>query len=176
VEASATEPHSETFPQASIVHLDFPATSSRPAIKMSWYDGGLKPPRPAGTTPIDERKFGPRGEGVLYVGDKGYILAGFNGEEPRVYPESGKYETPPPTPEPAFDPAIEQWVAAIKGGPPAPANFELQNPVTEAFLLGCLAQRYAGKRLEWDTAAGRVTNFEEANRYIDPPYRSGFGA
>jgi hypothetical protein len=46
--------------------------------------------------------------------------------------------------------------------------------VTEAFLLGCLAQRVPAERLEWDTANLRFTNSERANRHVDPPYRSEY--
>jgi hypothetical protein len=50
-------------------------------------------------------------------------------------------------------------------------DFASQKPVTEAFLLGCLAQRFPGERLEWDSAAMRITGSERANRWVDPPYR-----
>lgn len=172
VEAATTESHEETFPLASIVHLDFPARGDRGPIRISWYDGGLRPPRPAGLREQDQRRFRPGQEGVLYVGDKGILLGGFNGDGPRVYPESKKYE--PPAARPPSGPrdrAIDLWIAACKGGPPAPTNFQAQCPVTEAFLLGCLAQRFPGERLEWDSANLRVTNSERANRYVDPPWR-----
>jgi hypothetical protein len=83
----------------------------------------------------------------------------------------------PPRPagaRPRSDPAIDQWIAACKGGPPALTNFELQSPVAEAYLLGCLAQRVPAERLEWDSANLRFTNSERANRYVDPPYRAEY--
>jgi hypothetical protein len=166
----------ETYPKASIVHLDFPARGSRAALRLSWYDGGLRPPRPSGLG-RQERLFQRRGEGVMYVGDKGLIVGGFNGDAPVVYPESAKYRAPAARSEGrGSDGAVEQWIAACKGGPGPQASFESQSPATEAFLLGCMAQRFAGERLEWDAAAMRVANSEAANRYVDPPYRSGFTA
>lgn len=180
VEACASESYDETFPKASIVHLDFPAHEGRAALRMSWYDGGMRPPRPAGLKPEDQHFFqsGEDNEGILYVGDKGLILAAFNGNNPRVYPESKKYQAPPRQRGERGgyrDVAVEQWLAACKGSSPAPlANFEVQSPVTEAFLLGCLAQRFPGERLEWDAANMRITSSEKANRYVDPPARSGF--
>jgi predicted dehydrogenase len=172
VEASSTEVFEETYPKASMVHLDFPAAGSRPTLRLSWYDGGLTPPYPAGLRAEDQRLFRRGGEGVMYVGEKGILLAGFNGQDPHVYPESKNYQAPVRDPGAQIrDMAIDQWVAACKGGPAPLAAFESQSPVTEAFLLGCLAQRLSGERLHWDTAAMRVTNSEAANRYIDPPYR-----
>jgi predicted dehydrogenase len=202
VEACSGESYEETFPQASIVHLDFPARDGRPEVRMSWYDGGLHPPRPAGITEEDGRQFRHRQEGVMYVGDKGILLAGFNGQSPRVYPPSPKYVIPPrqeirpevrsdagpqaaQTAQPAQpaqaaqapprrDSAIDAWIAACKGGPAALTNFEIQSPVTEAFLLGCMAQRLPGEKLLWDTAQAKVTNNEKASSLVDPPYHNGY--
>jgi predicted dehydrogenase len=180
VEACSSESYDETFPKASIVHLDFPAKGNRAAVRMSWYDGGLRPPRPSGLRPEDEHFFkaGEENEGILYVGEKGMIVGGFNGDNPHVYPESKKYQAPPRVRgEGRHDPAIDQWVAAAKGGAPAPlANFAAQAPVTEAFLLGCIAQRFPGERLEWDTEKMRITSSEKLNAYVDPPVRSGFSS
>jgi predicted dehydrogenase len=179
VECSSSESWEETYPKASMVHLNFPAVGSRPAVAMHWYDGGLRPPRPAGLQDRDQRLFegGEEGEGIMYVGDKGILLAGFNGENPRVYPESPKYEAPPRQPRSAGarqDPAVNQWVGAIKGGPAPLANFESQGPVTEAFLLGCIAQRFPGQLIEWDTGSTRITNSDKLNGYVDPPYRAAY--
>src|SRR6201999_1644948 len=135
VDACSSESFAETYPKASIVHLDFPEHNNRPAVRMSWYEGGLRPRRPSGLRPEDQHYFenGEDNEGILYIGDKGILLAGFSGNNPHIYPESKKYQAPPPRPrgERPRDVAIDQWVAACKGGAPAPlANFEAQSPVT----------------------------------------------
>jgi predicted dehydrogenase len=172
VEASSSDSYNETFPKASIVHLRFGNE-----IQMHWYDGGLRPERPAGLLKEADRFFesGEDNEGILYVGDKGMLLAGFNGDRPRVYPRSPKYPIPPTTRHRGeVGPAIEQWLAACKGGPEPAANFASQAPVTEAFLLGCIAQRLPGTLLEWDTAAMRITSSSQANAYVDPPSRSQY--
>ena len=46
VEASSSERYEETYPAASIVRYNFPARAGMPAVKFSWYDGGLNPRRP----------------------------------------------------------------------------------------------------------------------------------
>jgi hypothetical protein len=43
----------------------------------------------------------------------------------------------------------------------------------EQMLLGLVAH-HAGKKLEYDAAAGRVTNMAEANDYLKREYRSGW--
>jgi len=176
VEASTSEPFEETFPKASIVHLYFAARGSLPPVRLTWYDGELKPPRPEGLTDEEAKRYFSRSsEGVMYVGDKGMILGGFNGDNPRVLPASTKYQRPAGgRPAQRRDPVIEQWIAACKGGPPSTANFEAQAPVTEAFLLGCLVQRLPGEKLLWDSASMTVTNSKAANQYVDPAYRAGW--
>jgi predicted dehydrogenase len=183
VEACSSESFAETFPRSSIVHLNFPARASGPEVRMSWYDGGMHPPRPAEISEADGRQFRHLQEGVMYVGEKGFILAGFNGDNPRVYPESPKYKATPP-PEQAGqstsaarrrDGSIDAWIGACKGGPKSLTDFETQTPVTEAFLLGCMAQRLPGEKLIWDAAQMKVSNHEKATALVDPPSRSGYG-
>jgi len=181
VECSSSESFDETYPKSSIVHLDYPARNGKPGVHMVWYDGFLKPERPSGLSAEDNRRFAHGEEGILYVGNKGILVAGFNGDQPHVYPESPKYTAPPRQRgqgqgggEAAREPAINQWIAACKGGAASLTNFEAQSPVTEAFLLGCLAQRFPGEHFEWDSAAGRVTNSEKANKYLESPARSAY--
>jgi hypothetical protein len=159
-----------------MVTMDFPAKGSRGEVRLVWYDGGIAPPQPPGLADRDKALFRHRGEGVMYVGDKGLILGGFNGQNPHVYPESKKYVYTPQRGQGGGDggPAVDQWIAACKGGPAPLADFVSQAPVTEAFLLGCLTQRLPGERYQWDTAAKRVTNSEKANKWIDPPYRGNW--
>ena len=41
-------------------------------------------------------------------------------------------------------------------------------------MLGVVAIKMAGTKLEWDTAKMQFTNSSEANQYIKPEYRSGW--
>jgi hypothetical protein len=111
----------------------------------------------------------------MYVRDKGLLLGGFNGDQPRLVPASDKYTTPKIERNgERRDRAIDQWIAACKGGLEPLASIPRQAPVTEALLLGCLAQRLPGEKLEWDTSSQRVTSVEAANRFVDPPYRGNW--
>ncbi|MFO0845825.1 MAG: Gfo/Idh/MocA family oxidoreductase [Gemmataceae bacterium] len=55
-----------------VVHYDFPARGDMPACKLHWYDGGKKPDVPGFKLP---EKWG---DGVLFVGDKGMLLANYD--------------------------------------------------------------------------------------------------
>jgi predicted dehydrogenase len=178
VEASASEPFEETFPKASIVRLQFAARGNMPPVKLNWYDGGIMPARPEGLSDEDAKRYFARGaEGIIYAGDKGIILGGFNGDSPRVLPANPNYQSPPRARGGGGerrDIVAEQLIAACKGGPAPAANFEVQAPVTEAFLLGCIAQRMPSEKLVWDAAAMKITSSAAANQHVDPPYRAGW--
>ncbi len=176
VESSTSEPFEETYPKAELIHYWYPARENMTPVRYTWYDGGLRPPRP--DILPDGAPFGRGREGILYIGDKATIVAGFNGDAPKIYPESKTYvyNPPPRVPEERqpLDSAVGAWIAACKGGPAPLANFASQAPVTEALLLGCLAPRFPGEKLLWDSANLQVTNLKDANKYVDPPYRSGW--
>ena len=63
-------------------------------MKLTWYDGGLMPPKPE---EIGEEKLNAEG-GVLYIGSKGKMLQDTYGLNPRLLPKSlhDSYGTPKP--------------------------------------------------------------------------------
>ncbi|HXE56043.1 MAG TPA: hypothetical protein VN541_23660, partial [Tepidisphaeraceae bacterium] len=66
------------------------------------------------------------------------------------------------------------WVDAIKGGPPASANFEYGAHLTEITLLGVMSLRLGGKKIDWDAANMKATNLPDADAIIHESYRSGW--
>lgn len=157
----------ETYPDASIVRYEFPARENMPAVKLTWYDGGLKPPRPAELE--KERNLGTNG--AIFIGDKGVIMEG------RIIPESKmqEYGVPKKTiPRIAEGKHEQDWINACKGGPAACSNFEYSGPLTEVVLLGSVAVRMPGKTLEWDGPNMKITNIPEANELIGRKYRDGW--
>jgi len=172
VEASSTQVFKETFPAASIIHFNFPARGDMPPVKLTWYDGGLRPPRPEELE--DGRQMGEENEGLLFIGDEGTIMCGFSGESPRLIPESKMraFKQPPKTlpRSPGHD---REWIEACKGGKPAGANFDFEGPITEALLVGNLALR-AGEKVYWDPANLKVTNVPGAQQFVNPGYRRGW--
>lgn len=177
VEASSSKLFSETFPSASIIHWEFPARGGMPPVRITWYDGGLTPPRPEGfadNTPMT----GEDNEGLIFIGDRGAILCGFEGEHPKLIPDSlMRAFVPPPKTLPRSIGHYREWIEAAKGTTKtAPAaNFEFEAAVAEGLLLGNVALR-TGQKLRWDSAGFRVTNLATAQTLIDPGYRGEWGA
>ena len=171
VEASSSRVNEETFPLASMVTYHFPARGSMPPLKLVWYDGGLRPPRPEGLD--DGHEMGTNGR--LLIGDKGFILGN------RIYPEKRRkeYQEPPKT-LPRSPGHYQEWILACKGGQPAGSNFDWAGPLTEVVLLGNVALRVQLReeltriKLRWDPDKFEFTNLPEANKFLRRDYREGW--
>jgi hypothetical protein len=177
VEASSTDRYDETYPAASIIHYDFAARGEMPPVRFTWYDGGLKPPRPEELE--KNRPFKGQGEdeeeGLLFVGDGGKILCGFNGSNPLLIPQSrmDSYKQPPKT-LPRSPGNEREWLNACKGQKvKTGGNFEFEGLVTETLLLGNVAVR-TGEKFTWDRAGMKANNSDFAQNYIRPERRSGW--
>ena len=63
----------------------------------------------------------------------------------------------------------------IKDGRKAGSDFaEYGGPLTEIAMLGIIAMNFPKRKLTWDAEAVRFTDCDEANAYINPPYRKGW--
>ncbi len=165
------EMNRETFPRASMIRWEFPAREGMPPVAVTWYDGGLRPPRPA---ELGETE--PMGvEGMYFVGDKGTMMTGFSGNDPRLIPSARMkaYKKPSQT-LPRSIGHHSEWIRACRGGEPAGAEFGFASVVTTALLLGNVALRVGNKKLHWDGPNSQVTNVPEANQYLHRKYREGW--
>jgi hypothetical protein len=163
-----------SFPMASSVRFKYPANGNRPAVDLIWYDGGM---RPAVPTELLEQNKELEPEGMMFVGDKGKILAGFRVENPQIISdnkmnsESSKTNRPPR--EEREETALQLFIDACKSGKQYPGNFLEAEHLTEAVNLYSVALR-TGKLLRYDSANSKITNVPEANKYLDREYRSGW--
>ncbi len=165
--------NTETYPRASLVTYRFPAREKFPPLKLTWYDGGLMPPRPE---ELEEgRSMGDQYGGALYVGSKGKILCGSHGAGGvRIIPESKMQAYKKP--EPSIPRSIghrQEWVAACKGEGTAKSDFDFAGPMTEMTLLGNIALK-TEKKLYWDSENMKITNLPEANEFLHRDYRQGW--
>ncbi|MBN2315998.1 MAG: Gfo/Idh/MocA family oxidoreductase [Sedimentisphaerales bacterium] len=172
-----TEPKNETYPRSSIVRYKFPAREGMPAVKLTWWDGGMMPPRPE---ELEEgRRMGDEDGGILFIGDKGKLMGGCYGKNPRLIPESKmrEYDKPAQTIERiplGIDGHEKDWINACKGGKPASSNFDYSGPFSETVLMGNLAVRFPNRRLTWDGERMKVTNDADADAYVRRQYREGW--
>jgi predicted dehydrogenase len=171
VEGESVGSNDESAPTKATIIYQFPARDELPPVKVVWYDGGRKPERPVELEP--GRRMDSTYGGTLYIGDKGKILTGGLGENPRIIPEAKMKEATLPDKTLTRSPGhYKEWILAAKGGLAPGAEFAYGGPVTEAVLLGNVAIR-ADEKFTWD-APKLETSSAEANSYLSKEYRNGF--
>jgi hypothetical protein len=146
-----------------------------PPLKLVWYDGGVRPPRPAELEEGEEMG----AMGALLVGDRGKILN--QRMRYRLFPEKLAQEFgEPPQKIPRSKGHYNEWAAACKGGKPAGSNFDWAGPLAEVVLLGNVALRLQLReeltrhKLLWDPANLQITNVAKANDFLRREYRQGW--
>jgi hypothetical protein len=169
VEGQASELSPETYPRRLTAKFDFPARGNLPPVKVTWYNGGLKPPKEVLLGhPMTEW-------GCLVSGTKGAILSScpWNTRfELLPTAKFEKYQGPAPT-LPRVASHHAEWIAACKGGPKTFSPFEIGGPLTEIVLLAHVAS-LAGRALEYDPISGKIVNCPEANPLLHREYRAGW--
>ncbi len=168
---AADKTHPDLIPHGSICHYWFKSRSRRPAVKVCWYDGGLRPPTPD-NWPADVEW--PK-RGCMFVGEKGLLVCPGLGATPFLVPAKlAKTYTPPAPSIPRSPGHHREWIDACKGGKPGGTEFGYSARLTELALLGVLALR-TGKRINWDTKNMRAVDCPEADAIINgEPYRKGW--
>ncbi len=172
IETVCTPFNGVCYPHATMTMYEFPARGSKPAVKLTWYDGGLLPKKPI---EIGEEELNKTG-GALLIGSKGKLLHDTYGKNPRLLPDSlhasfGKpAEKLPRIPNENHE---MNWVDAAKGKTAVSCPFEYAAQLTEVMLLGVVALR-AGKKIEYDGRNMRVTNNAAANEFLQREPKPGW--
>jgi len=163
---------SEIAPYAEIGYYHFAAHGNQPALKLTWYSGGLRPDRPDVLPP--DITFA--GRGAMFVGEKGIILTnGGSSGAPEIFPLSLRESFNPPAPYlPRARSHHREWIDAIKGGQAALSNFDYAANLTETTLLGVLSLRLGGRLINWDAKNMKATGIPEADNIIREPVRKGW--
>ena len=175
VEASSSAFNNESAPNTSLIRYKFPerekvGKTKMPAVKVTWYDGGLLPSRP-GSLP-DGIELGEGKNGIIFHGSKGKLVCGNYGSNYRLLPEEkfAKLVKPPKTVRRVELSHEMDWVRSCKESPESrilPAsNFEYACPLNEMVVMGNLAVRMQGlrKKLKWDGANMVFTNLSDDDR------------
>jgi predicted dehydrogenase len=175
VQSSSTKFTRDSYPLAEMVTYEFPARENMVPVKLTWYDGGLMPPRPADFE--EGRQMGDNSGGVLFVGDKGNIMCGTYGSNPRIVPETNMQAYKRPEKTIPRSPGIhEEWIEAIKTDKKSTTDFSYAALLTQVMLLANVAVRAQKdkKILQWDGEKMEFPNFPAANIFLHKEYRSGW--
>jgi predicted dehydrogenase len=163
VAAEGPKVHAESAPVW--VHVTWEFKEPAP-LTLHWWDGGKYPDvLPA----RKKREFA--GLGMLFVGEKGMLVADYGRRE--LLPEE-KFDGFAP-PAPTIAPSIghhNEWFEAIKGRGQTLCNFDYSGTLTETVLLGLAAYR-SGQKLSWDAASLKVGS-AEAQKFVRRDYRKGW--
>jgi len=163
----------EVFPISSKLVYQFPARGDMPPVKLIWTDGEFKKKRPKELEP--NRRLD--ASGAVFYGDKGVIKHGSHGAGGmRIIPEAKlkAYKRPPKTLRRVRHGHEGDWLRACKDGKPASSSFAYGGALTEMVLLGVIAMRFSGQKLEWDGKNLKFTNNAKATALVNPPYRKGW--
>jgi predicted dehydrogenase len=155
-----------------IVELLFPGTpyTAGPSVQLTWHDGGIEPDKNKVKLPKSIEKF--PASATYWIGERGAIFKNYGKGKPIVLPEADF----PPEKYPAnFEPRdhYHDWVDAILQGRKACDELSHGGPLTEAVLVGAMADRVAGEWLDWDAKALKFAN-SQANSLVRREYREGW--
>jgi predicted dehydrogenase len=168
-EASGSELNEATCPQWLVAKWQHPANDRRPAVEVNWYDGGKKPGVPSEVFDRDALF-----KGVLYHGDKGWLLADYTYRVVMLQGDMTHYHSPKPEelipPSPGHH---EEWIIGCKTGKETLCNFDYSGALIEHNMLALVAYRM-GRKLDWDAEKLKATNCPEADGYINKVYRKGW--
>ncbi len=167
---SCRKPTGVGHPEKNVVEYEFPGTKyTTDKLIWKWYDGGFAPPKSEELNLPADLKL--PGQGSLFVGEEGYLLLPHVSES-QLFPQEKfrDYQRPNVDNQNHY----HQWVDACLGKGETSASFSYAGPLTEALLLGVVANRYPDTKLMWDANELAVTNLPDANALLKRKYRDGF--
>ena len=160
------------YPHSCMIKWQFPQQDELPPFDFYWYDGGMKPFAPD-ELESDNKEI--PNEGMLFVGDRGKILANFWGQKPEIIPSSKMeaYSGDKTHAEGDKTTRTEHWINAIREDKEPPGSFQYASTVTETINLASIALR-AGKKVLYDAQKMKITNDDQANQFLTREYRPGW--
>ncbi len=166
IEASGGPAHAEIAPASMTAMYEYGPRGDMPACKLTWYQGTHKPQAWL------DKKIPQWNSGVLFIGSKGMLLSDYS--KHLLLPEDQFVDFKRPEKFIPDSPGHQaEWVLACQTGSATASPFSYAGPLTEANHLGNVAYRAGGKIL-WDSKAMRITNNQDANRFLTRQPRSGW--
>jgi predicted dehydrogenase len=154
-------------------HAVLPANDWRGEIGVHWYQGGAMPRSPRDW--VDLNKIG---HGALFKGTKGYLISDFTARLLIPFGDDADLSYYNRRPNDQMLPDVghfqKEWINACKNPSlKTSCDFDYSGTMIETMILGLVAYR-AGKKIEYDAKAGRVTNCPEVNEFLSRKYREGW--
>jgi len=171
IQASSSVFNNEFWPLAEVITYEFPARGYMPPVKVTWFDGGLRAPRPF------EMDQGTRVNSALYLGDKGILMHGDYGSNPQLIPKKAMDAFVPPKPWLPRSPGIyAEWIDSIRNNAKSSTDFSYASRLVETMMLGNIAVLTANRNitLEYDPDNMKFINLPEANDLLHYEYRKGW--
>ena len=162
----------DTWPQGDHIVWTFPGNDKIAGgeLVLEWFDGEYYPPEHIRKLySADLKEYPP--ESSMLIGTEGSLLIPL-GTPPQLLPEDKFTNVQRPKLPPRNH--YHHFVDACLGGEKTESHFAQTGPMTEAILLGTVAIRVPGQKLEWDSPRLKVTNSSEANHYLQRKYREGW--
>lgn len=164
------ERRADTWPQSQHITWTFAGNTYTDGKEwtVEWYDGEMFPPEEVRSlfTAADYPT-----ESVMILGTEGALLNPM-GSHPYLLPED-KFKSYPKTKLEPRD-HYNHFIGACLGGEKTESHFGQSGPMTEAILLGTVAIRMPGEKLEWSPKDLKIPNRPEAEKYLRRSYRAGW--
>jgi hypothetical protein len=169
---NSPERRADTWPQGDHITWTFPGNNhiAGEVLALEWFDGEYYPPEHIRKIAVEDLKDYPA-ECALLIGTEGSLLIP-SGYPPQLLPEAKFKDVKRPDLPPRDH--YHHFVDACLGGEKTESHFAQTGPMTEAILLGTVAIRVPGEKLEWSHGWMTVKNNEQANRYLKRHYRDGW--
>ncbi len=164
--------HPDGAPAWCLATYEFPAREEMPAVTLHWSDGGKHFDLVKNTKDYAGKSLAAWGLGILFVGEKGMLLADYGRRQLLPKEKFAGFQPPKETIAKSVG-HWNEWVNACKTGSPTTCNFDYSGALTETVLLGVVAYR-TGIKLDWSGKALTATNAREAEKYLTKEYRKGF--
>ena len=169
LQAEGPAPNAEGAPRGMTCDYWFPAAQRRGPVHLKWWGGNIRPTELLAGRGLTNWK-----NGVLFLGERGFLISNYTEHEVGPASEFEDYQPPPKVI--AKSPGHHQeWIRCCKERTQPTCHFGYSGPLTEAVLLANVAFRAARQtRLGWDRDRLRLTS-DAANELLDEPLRAGFG-
>ena len=162
----------DAWPQGDHITWTFPANDKIGGgeLVLEWFDGEYFPPEHIRKLYSPDLKEYPA-ESSMLIGTEGSLLIPLD-LPPQLLPEEKFSSVQRPKLPPRNH--YHHFVDACLGGEKTESHFAQTGPMAEAIILGTVAIRVPGQKLEWNSPRLKVTNSSEANHFLQRKYREGW--